>query len=287
MKGTDCVDLLKNKHSPLRLGYVGIVNRSFQDVQSDLPLEESREKEKAFFSKSPYNQFSDKIGSSYLMKRIHFLFTEEVKKCIPTLRSALNKLIEEKKAEINDISMTNLLIDYYHCLQKVIGSHKYHGVFSYEEENVLFEFKTAFDRFTCEYDFTDVEREIKSSDSLIFHEQIIKDIVRKNVNLIQNEIIERIDSFSEHLYQSISKITTSLSTLASSLNALTISKMESQYDLLITDIKKYILIQGLYVNTRYPNFEISKILNKIKISEEDCNSNIIYIKRLFFFSGFG
>ncbi|EOB11692.1 hypothetical protein NBO_933g0001 [Nosema bombycis CQ1] len=46
--------------------------------------------------------------------------------------------------------------------------------------------------------------------------------------------------------------------------------MESQYDLLITDIKKYILIQGLYVNTRYPNFEISKILNKIKISEEDC-----------------
>lgn len=56
-RGTNASDVLTNKKYPLKLGWVGVVNRSQQDIDGNKSLEQARNAEKAFFhgaSDSPY-----------------------------------------------------------------------------------------------------------------------------------------------------------------------------------------------------------------------------------------
>lgn len=41
-RGTDAAYILRNKHIPLRLGYVGVVLRSQHDINTQRPMAESR-----------------------------------------------------------------------------------------------------------------------------------------------------------------------------------------------------------------------------------------------------
>jgi replication fork clamp-binding protein CrfC len=56
-RGTNAADVLNNKKYPLKLGWVGVVNRSQQDIDGNKSLEQARNAEKAFFhgdAASPY-----------------------------------------------------------------------------------------------------------------------------------------------------------------------------------------------------------------------------------------
>ncbi|KAF9763712.1 Dynamin-2 [Nosema granulosis] len=290
-EGTDCISVLENKHNPLKMGYIGVLNRSFQDVQNEVPFGEVRKKEVAFFSKPPYCQFKEKIGSVYLLDRLHYLFCENVKKTIPVLKVEINNLLQEKQAEVEKISVSainpsNVLIQYFNCLHGVVGCSKNGSdLFAYDYENVLYEFKTAFDRFRVEFDFSDIEREIRSSDSLIFHEKIIKDLVKSNSKAILKAGLSRVSKFVRTLKESIALIASDmLPSIASSLNKILDTKIESQEEKLVSDLKQYIKVQGMYINTRYPTFKISDII------EESCGSaqsspdrnNINYYSKLSF-----
>ena len=53
-RGTDARNLLLNKGDvPLKLGYIGIKNRSQADIQNGMTVRDSLKEEKMFFSKSP------------------------------------------------------------------------------------------------------------------------------------------------------------------------------------------------------------------------------------------
>ena len=51
-----CMDdiRLEGKHLPLKLGYVGVVNRSQKDVDSKKSIAEALKQENDFFEASPY-----------------------------------------------------------------------------------------------------------------------------------------------------------------------------------------------------------------------------------------
>ena len=48
-KGTNAVALLKNEVVPLRLGYIGIVNRSQMDINNKIDMKAARQNEQRFF----------------------------------------------------------------------------------------------------------------------------------------------------------------------------------------------------------------------------------------------
>lgn len=48
-KGTNAVALLKNEVVPLRLGYIGIVNRSQMDINNKIDMKVARQNEQRFF----------------------------------------------------------------------------------------------------------------------------------------------------------------------------------------------------------------------------------------------
>ena len=55
-RGTNAVDILNNRKYPLKLGWVGVVNRSQQDIEGRKTLADAKEAEKSYFHSgdSPY-----------------------------------------------------------------------------------------------------------------------------------------------------------------------------------------------------------------------------------------
>lgn len=70
--GTNALDVLTGRTYPLKLGFIGVVNRSQQDINMDLPLGEARRKEEEFFQNHPvYRNISHRCGTQFLAKTLN------------------------------------------------------------------------------------------------------------------------------------------------------------------------------------------------------------------------
>ncbi len=49
-RGTDAKNMIMNRHIPLKLGYVGVKNRSQQDINDGVGVQKALEQEKIYFS---------------------------------------------------------------------------------------------------------------------------------------------------------------------------------------------------------------------------------------------
>ncbi|KAK3021323.1 hypothetical protein RJ639_045831 [Escallonia herrerae] len=71
-RGTDACKHLLGKVIPLRLGYVGVVNRSQQDIMLNRSIKDALSSEEAFFRSHPvYNGLADRCGIPRLAKKLN------------------------------------------------------------------------------------------------------------------------------------------------------------------------------------------------------------------------
>jgi replication fork clamp-binding protein CrfC len=52
-RGTNAKNMLSGKDVPLRLGYVGVKNRSQQDINENIAVKDAVEREKLYFATHP------------------------------------------------------------------------------------------------------------------------------------------------------------------------------------------------------------------------------------------
>jgi len=70
--GTNAADILTGRVYPLKLGFIGVVNRSQQDINVDKPMQDALESETDFFKNHPaYRNFAHKNGTKYLAKTLN------------------------------------------------------------------------------------------------------------------------------------------------------------------------------------------------------------------------
>lgn len=70
--GTNAVDILNGRVYPLKLGFIGIVNRSQQDINSERSMEDALAAETEFFANHPaYRNMSHRNGTKYLAKTLN------------------------------------------------------------------------------------------------------------------------------------------------------------------------------------------------------------------------
>ena len=89
--GTDAVDLLTGKIIPVRMGIVGVVNRSQQDINSKKLIEASLRDEAEFFRRR-YPGLAAKNGSSYLANLLSRMLMSHIRDCLPQLKSRVSHL---------------------------------------------------------------------------------------------------------------------------------------------------------------------------------------------------
>lgn len=100
-RGTDARDMLNGKVYPLKLGYVGVVCRSQQDINNKKPIEKHLVDERNFFRSTPaYAPLADKLGMSYLAERLNSILIKHIKDSLPLLKENLNKMLKDCREEL-------------------------------------------------------------------------------------------------------------------------------------------------------------------------------------------
>ena len=104
--GTDALDIFEGKVLKLRLGYVGIVNRSQRDIDAGKPIADAIKSEEAWFrsdpKSTPYRHISHRMGSSYLGKILNEQLEKHIKAKLPGIRRSLQKKIQELDRTLQD-----------------------------------------------------------------------------------------------------------------------------------------------------------------------------------------
>ena len=100
-KGTNALDMLNGRIYPLKLGYVGVVCRSQQDIMNKKPIEKQFIDEKNFFrTHSAYASVSDRMGIPYLSTRLNQLLIKHIKESLPQFKENLSKMLKSAREEL-------------------------------------------------------------------------------------------------------------------------------------------------------------------------------------------
>ncbi|KDP30000.1 hypothetical protein JCGZ_18767 [Jatropha curcas] len=90
-RGTDARNLLLGKVIPLRLGYVGVVNRSQEDIMLNRSIKDALAAEEKFFRSRPvYNSLADRCGIPQLAKKLNQILVQHIKSILPELKSRIS-----------------------------------------------------------------------------------------------------------------------------------------------------------------------------------------------------
>ena len=70
--GTNALDILSGRVYPLKLGFIGVVNRSQQDINGNKSLQDALAAEQEFFRHHPaYRNMAHRCGTQFLAKSLN------------------------------------------------------------------------------------------------------------------------------------------------------------------------------------------------------------------------
>ncbi|KAJ7173597.1 Dynamin central region-domain-containing protein [Mycena filopes] len=100
--GTNALDILTGRVYPLKLGFVGIVNRSQQDIMTEKSMDAALNSETEFFKSHPaYRNIAHKNGTKYLAKSLNQVLMNHIRDKLPDMKARLNTLMGQAQQELN------------------------------------------------------------------------------------------------------------------------------------------------------------------------------------------
>jgi dynamin 1-like protein len=123
--GTNALDILTGRSYPLKLGFIGIVNRSQQDILTNKPMADALKAENDFFRQHPsYRAIATRCGTQYLAKQLNQILFSHIKDKLPELRTKLSSLISQTQHELAQYGDPVLTTGTMHR----VGSFLYRGI---------------------------------------------------------------------------------------------------------------------------------------------------------------
>ncbi|CAA7405634.1 unnamed protein product [Spirodela intermedia] len=90
-RGTDARNFLLGNVIPLRLGYVGVVNRSQEDITLNRSIKDALAYEENFFCNRPvYHGLSDRCGVPQLAKKLNQILVRHIRAVLPGLKARIS-----------------------------------------------------------------------------------------------------------------------------------------------------------------------------------------------------
>lgn len=100
-RGTNACNFLLGKVVPLKLGYVGVVNRCQEDINKNRSIQEALAYEEQFFHDHPvYNSVSNHCGIPQLAKKLNQILEQHIRKDLPHLKAVLNSRMHAAMKEL-------------------------------------------------------------------------------------------------------------------------------------------------------------------------------------------
>ena len=103
--GTDARRALLNEEIPLKLGYVGVKNRSKQDLINKLSMAETSKKEREFFKSHPVykNIPAGHLGTDVLINKLTKIYFRIIRENLPRIIKAINDRVKTAEEELQSL----------------------------------------------------------------------------------------------------------------------------------------------------------------------------------------
>lgn len=98
--GTDAIDILCGRVIPVKLGIIGVVNRSQQDIIDKKSIEDAL-KDEATYLQRKYPTIASRNGTPYLAKTLNRLLMHHIRDCLPELKVRVNVMISQFQSLLN------------------------------------------------------------------------------------------------------------------------------------------------------------------------------------------
>lgn len=99
--GTNAMEILSGRVYPLKLGFIGVVNRSQQDIQTNKSLTEALKSEQEFFKFHPaYRNMAHRCGTQFLAKSLNTTLMGHIRERLPDIKARLNTLMGQTQQEL-------------------------------------------------------------------------------------------------------------------------------------------------------------------------------------------
>lgn len=104
-RGTDARRMLLGQDIHLRLGFVGIKNRSQQDIKEKMTVKKALELEEEFFAKHPvYSTMSKEyLGTKALTKKLTDILFKHIRNFLPDIIKEINNKAQECNDKLHDL----------------------------------------------------------------------------------------------------------------------------------------------------------------------------------------
>lgn len=279
-RGTDAIDLLAGKIIPVKLGIIGVVNRSQKDIMDAKPIAAALKDEQMFFRKR-YPALASRNGTSYLAKTLNKLLMQHIRDTLPILRfdiaskltvyesqlQALGEPIEKKGPALLQ-TLTKFSSSY--C-QKVEGTSRdiethqlsggaricyiFHHTFSEALNNIK-----PLEGLTR----TDILHAISNAmgprPALFVSEMAFELLVKRQIRLLLQPSLQCVELVYEELQRIIQYCLSHLRdfqrfpTLREQMNTVVMSLIRSRLPVTNRMVEDCIAIEVAYINTNHPDF---------------------------------
>ncbi|KAJ8285924.1 hypothetical protein GJAV_G00032530 [Gymnothorax javanicus] len=98
--GTDALEVLLGRVIPVRLGIIGVVNRSQHDINTQKSLADAARDEQAFLQRH-YPSLASRCGSRYLARTLSRLLMHHIRDCLPELKTRVTVLTAQYQSRLS------------------------------------------------------------------------------------------------------------------------------------------------------------------------------------------
>ncbi|KAH9412217.1 dynamin [Ordospora pajunii] len=272
-EGTNCMDILANKHPKLMLGYVGVINRRQQDIADGLSIQDTISREIAYLKRnSVYCQMYPRIGSDYLIQRLNEIFHNMAIEAIPRIRASIRNNICDKSQRLQELEADGVptdaktLIMLHH--QAVLGIFRdvecTQRVFVKHQSGFLEELKDVFYCSRYAVCFDNLHARLKRSSYLFVPEAVFHDVVKINIAKMCEMYVGKIEHIVKRMIDEVQSISSPrFEELTAMLNQRICECIETQHAEINAAVRLYGLIQASHVNVDHPDFDRKGIIEVI------------------------
>lgn len=88
--GTNALEMLEGRVIPVKLGIIGVLNRSQRDIKENTNIKKQLKKEADFLARH-YPNIASKHGTPYLAQTLSELLMVHIRKCLPDLKKSVDE----------------------------------------------------------------------------------------------------------------------------------------------------------------------------------------------------
>jgi len=286
-QGTNALNYLNGNVVPLKLGYVGIVNRSQQDINDGKTIEDAIRAEAKFFSThKDYRSISDRCGSSYLGSQMNRVLINHIKKVLPNIKAQIQEDISKLEDELagygvpiieTEQAMSALLLNlitqfatnFGNTIDGVgIDESKMNSNELFGGARILYTFRVAYQREVMRVHAHDglpqaairtaIRNASGAKNSLFIPEVAFEILVKGQIEKLRRPALNCIDLVFEELQRVAAQSTTPqmsrFDQLSTQLLETVNLKLRMRMDPVREFINKLIDVELSYINTNHPHF---------------------------------